>query len=120
MAITGVPFGVTDWSVVPSTDHPGETGIARWQTFEGGNIRVPMVEYSPGYLADHWCSRIDNRLFSGRAALSGWNVPCDVAARHVRPSSMAGGPFRFLQEHHVTADLRRVGHDAVLDVDGGL
>jgi len=57
MPITGVPFGVTDWSVVPRTDHPGETGTARWQTFEAGNIRVRMVEYSPGYLADHWCSR---------------------------------------------------------------
>jgi quercetin dioxygenase-like cupin family protein len=22
-----------------------------------GNIRVRIVEYSPGYLADHWCSR---------------------------------------------------------------
>ena len=57
MPITGVPFGVTDWSVVPPTDHPGETGMARWQAFEAGNIRVRMVEYSPGYLADHWCSR---------------------------------------------------------------
>ena len=22
-----------------------------------GNIRVRMVEYTPGYLADHWCDR---------------------------------------------------------------
>jgi|GEM_PF-4387406 len=22
-----------------------------------GNIRVRMVEYTPGYLADHWCNR---------------------------------------------------------------
>jgi hypothetical protein len=57
MPITGVPFGVTDWSTVPPTDHPGVTGVARWQTFEAGNIRVRMVEYSPGYLADHWCCR---------------------------------------------------------------
>jgi len=57
MPITGVPFDVTDRSTVPRTDHPGETGIARWQTFEAGNIRVRMIEYSPGYLADHWCSR---------------------------------------------------------------
>jgi len=57
MEITNVPFGVTNWSAVPTTEHPGETGVAHWRTFEAGNIRVRVVEYSPGYLADHWCSR---------------------------------------------------------------
>jgi hypothetical protein len=57
MRISDVPFGVTDWSSVPVTRHPGETGIALWRTREIGNIRVRMVEYSPGYLADHWCER---------------------------------------------------------------
>jgi len=57
MKIELVPFGVTDWSTVSKTDHPGETGVARWRTVEQGNIRVRVVEYSPGYLADHWCSR---------------------------------------------------------------
>jgi quercetin dioxygenase-like cupin family protein len=57
MKIEQVPFGVTDWSAVPKTGHPGETGTAHWRTVETGNIRVRIVEYSPGYLADHWCSR---------------------------------------------------------------
>jgi len=57
MRIEGVPFCTTDWSRVPVTEHPGETGMARWRTVEVGNIRVRMVEYSPGYLADHWCER---------------------------------------------------------------
>jgi hypothetical protein len=57
MKITDVPFGVTDWSEVPPTEHPGETGTAWWRTREIGNIRVRMVRYSAGYLADHWCSR---------------------------------------------------------------
>ena len=57
MRILDVPFGVTDWASVPVTEHPGETGVARWRTREIGNIRVRMVEYSPGYLADHWCER---------------------------------------------------------------
>ena len=57
MRIEHVPFGVTDWSAVPKTAHPGETGVAHWRTIETGNIRVRIVEYSPGYLADHWCSR---------------------------------------------------------------
>jgi hypothetical protein len=55
--MTGIPFDVTDWSTVPATEHPGEQGLARWRTRQLGAIRVRMVEYSPGYLADHWCSK---------------------------------------------------------------
>jgi quercetin dioxygenase-like cupin family protein len=57
MRIENVPFATIDWSQVAATEHPGETGVAHWRTVEVGNIRVRMVEYSPGYLADHWCSR---------------------------------------------------------------
>ncbi len=57
MKIEGVPFSTIDWDAVEPTDHPGETGTAQWRTVEAGNIRVRMVEYSPNYLADHWCSR---------------------------------------------------------------
>jgi quercetin dioxygenase-like cupin family protein len=57
MNIDNVPFGVTDWHEVPPTEHPGETGTAWWRTLETGNLRVRMVEYSPGYRADHWCNR---------------------------------------------------------------
>ena len=57
MKIQDVPFMTTDWSQVAATNHPGETGSATWRTIEVGNIRVRTVEYSPGYLADHWCSR---------------------------------------------------------------
>jgi quercetin dioxygenase-like cupin family protein len=57
MQIKDVPFCTTDWSQVAATEHPGETGTAFWRTLEAGNIRVRMVDYSPGYLADHWCRR---------------------------------------------------------------
>jgi hypothetical protein len=55
--MTDIPFGTTDWSQIEKTEHPGETGVAWWRTRQCGNIRVRMVEYSPGYLADHWCSK---------------------------------------------------------------
>ena len=57
MKIEGVPFVTVDWSSIEPTVHKGETGEALWRTFEQGNIRVRMVEYSPGYRADHWCAR---------------------------------------------------------------
>jgi quercetin dioxygenase-like cupin family protein len=57
MQMTDIPFGTTDWSQVEPTEHPGETGMAYWRTRQFGSLRVRMVEYSAGYLADHWCSK---------------------------------------------------------------
>ena len=51
------PFATTDWDALPSTVHVGTTGEATWRTVTAGGIRTRMVEYSAGYLADHWCSR---------------------------------------------------------------
>lgn len=55
MKLSDIAFGTTDWSAVARTEHPGETGVAHWRTCHFGAIRVRMVDYSPGYLADHWC-----------------------------------------------------------------
>ncbi len=57
MKIPALPFTTTDWSAIAPTVHPGETGEAIWRTLEIGDLRVRMVEYSAGYLADHWCDR---------------------------------------------------------------
>ena len=57
MEITDLPFGTTDWSLVEKSQHFGDTGVAYWQTKEFGSIRVRLVEYSAGYLADHWCNK---------------------------------------------------------------
>jgi quercetin dioxygenase-like cupin family protein len=57
MNMTNIPFGTTDWSNIPRTEHAGITGTAFWRTRHFGQIRVRMVEYTPGYVADHWCSK---------------------------------------------------------------
>ncbi len=57
MKIQDVPFSVIQWDKETPTEHKGETGTSFWRTFEQGNVRVRMVEYSPGYLSDHWCPR---------------------------------------------------------------
>lgn len=57
MDMKNIPFGVTDWSQVPASEHRGESGKARWRTQQFDAIRVRLVEYSPGYRADHWCSK---------------------------------------------------------------
>ncbi len=57
MKIDAIPFGTTDWSRVERTGHAGETGTAWWRTRQFGAIRVRLVEYTPGYRADHWCEK---------------------------------------------------------------
>ena len=57
MQIENLPFEVTDWATVAPTEHLGESGLAIWRTNHFGPIRVRMVEYSAGYIADHWCSK---------------------------------------------------------------
>ena len=57
MLISNIPFATTDWSLVERTEHTGTTGTAYWRTRHFGDLRVRMVEYTPGYLADHWCEK---------------------------------------------------------------
>ncbi|MEX5630737.1 DHCW motif cupin fold protein [Pseudomonas marginalis] len=57
MELTAVPFGITDWSTVEPELHPGISGSASWRTCHFGTTRVRRVDYSLGYLADHWCRR---------------------------------------------------------------
>jgi len=57
MNLSDIPFATTDWSAIERTKHKGETGVAYWRTRQCAEVRVRMVEYSPGYLADHWCSK---------------------------------------------------------------
>jgi hypothetical protein len=57
MRMNEIPFGTTDWACVEKTEHKGETGLATWRTRHFGAVRVRMVEYSPGYAANHWCDK---------------------------------------------------------------
>lgn len=57
MQIISEPYSVIDWDNVQITKHSGETGFAWSRMFETGNIRIRLVEYSPGFKSDHWCCR---------------------------------------------------------------
>lgn len=52
-----IPFQNINWSNIPKTEHKGETGTAFWQTVQLPGLRIRMVEYTAGYLADHWCQK---------------------------------------------------------------
>jgi hypothetical protein len=51
------PFQVIDWTAISKSEHKGESGVAWWQTLQLSGLRIRIVEYSAGYLADHWCKK---------------------------------------------------------------
>ena len=107
MQIKDVPFMTMDWSKVTPTEHPGTSGKALWRTLEIGNIRVRMVEYTPGYIADHWCKRghvllvlegeLETELSDGRKYLLNAGMSYQVADE-INPhrSSTATGAKLFI------------------------
>lgn len=52
-----ISFQSIDWQYIPKSEHKGETGVAYWQTVQFQGLRIRIVEYSKGYIADHWCKK---------------------------------------------------------------
>jgi hypothetical protein len=101
--LNGIPFGITDWQQIDTTERPGEAGVARWRTQEFGAVRVRLVEYSAGYGADHWCQKghilfcvagelttelADGRLFRLKPGMS-YQVADNAEAHRSRTASGA-------------------------------
>lgn len=94
MKMNGIAFNTTDWNTVEVTEHSGINGKALWRTQNFGDIRVRMVEYTPGYLADHWCEkghillclegRLETELADGRKFVLTPGVSYQVAD-HAEP-----------------------------------
>ena len=132
MLMSAIPFGTTDWSAIEPTEHRGESGMATWRTRQFGAIRVRMVEYSPGYKADHWCSKghvllcldgelhtelEDGRVFTLRPGVS-YQVAdnaephrsyTDVGARLFGPGAAANDEERLLRPRQHGPHLGQVG-----------
>jgi len=107
MQMSGIPFGTTDWSQIERTEHKGESGLAYWRTQQFGAIRVRMVEYTPGYRADHWCvkghillcmaGRLETELEDGRKFTLEPGMSYQVAdAAEPHRSSTEGGATLFI------------------------
>lgn len=107
MDMRDIPFGTTDWSSVERTEHKGDSGMAYWRTRNFGTIRVRMVEYTPGYVADHWCSKghilmclegeLETELADGRVFVLKPGMSYQVAdAAEPHRSRTAGGAKLFI------------------------
>ena len=55
--MSNILFQNIDWTAIEKVEYTGETGKAYWQTMQFNGLRIRLVEYSAGYLADHWCQK---------------------------------------------------------------
>jgi hypothetical protein len=55
--MNNIAFEKIDWDNVEKVAYTGETGMAYWQTKMYDGLRVRLVTYSAGYVADHWCKK---------------------------------------------------------------
>lgn len=55
--MTNIPFQTIDWDAIEKIEHQGTSGTAYWQTMQFEGLRLRLVEYSKGYVADHWCQK---------------------------------------------------------------
>jgi hypothetical protein len=77
MDIDPFPFQALNWNAISPVTKPGETGTVTMRVAMMGSVRVRCVDYSPGYLADHWCVKghvlhvvsgeLDTELDDGRS-----------------------------------------------------
>ena len=55
--MSNIPFQTVDWTSIEKVEYKGETGSALWQTIQFEGLRIRLVEYTSGYVADHWCEK---------------------------------------------------------------
>jgi hypothetical protein len=55
--LEGFPIGLIDWGRVPASVAPGESGESKARSCQVGEFQLRLVDYSAGYVADHWCSK---------------------------------------------------------------
>ncbi|MEO6406791.1 MAG: DHCW motif cupin fold protein [Ferruginibacter sp.] len=56
--MSNIPFQTIDWSSIEKIEHKSKkSGTAWWQTIQYDGLRIRLVEYSGGYIADHWCEK---------------------------------------------------------------
>ena len=52
-----IPFQTIVWNSLPARAQSGESGTSLSRVFDLPGLRIRQVEYSAGYLADHWCKK---------------------------------------------------------------
>ncbi len=54
---SNISFQTIDWDKISTTQQKGETGTTSYKTLQFDGLRIRIVEYSAGYMANHWCRK---------------------------------------------------------------
>ena len=57
MKLPPTVFTVTNFAEIPSSVEVGQCGDSLSRTVVSGRLRLRLVDYQAGYVADHWCDR---------------------------------------------------------------
>jgi quercetin dioxygenase-like cupin family protein len=57
MKLANMPETTIDWSLIAETEIQGASGFSNTRAHQSGEVQQRIVEYAPGYLADHWCAK---------------------------------------------------------------
>jgi len=52
-----IPFQNINWNRLTAQEQSGESGKSLSRVFDLPGLRIRKVNYSAGYLADHWCEK---------------------------------------------------------------
>jgi mannose-6-phosphate isomerase class I len=52
-----IPFTLIDWNMVDASAQAGLQGTVKSQSVHFPGLRIRIVQYDQGYLADHWCQK---------------------------------------------------------------
>ena len=57
MKLPPTPFTLLDWDALQGKGIPGKIAMCHERCVDRDNLRIRLVKYEPGYIADHWCDR---------------------------------------------------------------
>jgi mannose-6-phosphate isomerase class I len=57
MGPKNIPFTLINWDFIEKASKHGETGFVLTQGLQLTGLQIRTVEYTAGYLADHWCQK---------------------------------------------------------------
>lgn len=52
-----IPLQIINWDLIAQNSQPGKDGVAFWRELQFPGLQIRLVEYSAGYIADHWCQK---------------------------------------------------------------
>src|SRR5690606_26671843 len=105
MKIENLPFHKIDWAQLAAAEAAGDTRTSFDKTFDAGAFKCRLVDYKPGYLADHWCGKGHIFLMLSGEAVLVFKTGAAVTLTATQGFCVEDGaePHRIRSDHGATA-----------------